>query len=556
MNQKSARVTANEIFQREPLRFADVPGQSKLFIDFQTDSAAHEKFYPEKNTALETFAGRVLANYKIDRGSLCDILLKTNESFGAGRETLKNIERLRGENCLAIVTGQQATLFSGALYTIYKILSAVKLAADLQKKNIEAVPVFWIAEEDHDFDEVKKAFNISKEGKLTESENTPENYRENQPVGFVKLDETIKDTINDLFEQLSHTEFSDELKKTLLETYQPAASYSQAFARFLTRILDDYGVIILSPLDSDLKQLCVPIFVETIEKSAAISSALMRRETDLKAAGVHSQVLVTESYFPFFLQNENGQRQSLRRNTANGKITVPQTKTEFEIAELLKIARESPQNLSPNALMRSVVQDYLLPTLVYYGGAAEIAYFAQNSVLYEVLNRPVTPIRHRSSFTLIERKHARTLNKYEFDFAELSDGKEKIWARVVDKFLKRETARVFTEVTENINQQMNRLNEFLTNDEPTLVNNLAVRRKKIAWHLSALQQKYYRTEKQKNDAAYRRVENLFAALLPNDALQERTLNVVTFLNLYGSNFVRWIYESIETDDRDHQILYF
>jgi uncharacterized protein YllA (UPF0747 family) len=132
----------------------------------------------------------------------------------------------------------------------------------LQKKNVKAVPVFWIAEEDHDFDEVKKTFNLNKEGKLFESENTPKNYQANLPVGLVAFDETINETIENLFDELARTEFSVETKKMLNETYRAGETYSSAFAKFIVKIFADYGLIILSPLNEKLKELCAPVFIE------------------------------------------------------------------------------------------------------------------------------------------------------------------------------------------------------------------------------------------------------------------------------------------------------
>jgi bacillithiol biosynthesis cysteine-adding enzyme BshC len=555
MIQKPARSSRRETFHLESISFDKVPHQSRLFTDFQNDSVKIKNFYPEKNTSLENYAEEVLSKYKIDRAALCDILIETNESFGAGKKTYENIELLRDEDSTAIVTGQQAGLFSGSLYTIYKALSAVKLAEDLKKRNLKAVPVFWIAEEDHDFDEVKKTFNLNKEGKLVESENTPTGYLKNRPVGLIEFDETINETIENLFENLPHTEFTAEIRKIVVESYQSGESYSRAFAKFMTKLFADYGLIILAPLNGKLKKLCAPIFDEAIEKSDAIISALLDRNRELEKENYHPQVLVTDNSFPFFYQNEMGERLSLKKNTRDSKFATQNSKIEFEKSELREIALGSPRNLSPNALMRSVVQDYLLPTLVYFGGAAEIAYFAQNSAIYKILNRPVTPIRHRASLTIVERKHARTFGKYKFKFEDLFDGKEKISARIVEKFLSRDTARVFVEVEENINAELNRLEGELKNIEPTLVTNLANRRLKISWHLGALRKKYHRAEIIKNEIAERRIENMFTTLLPHDALQERTLNILTFLNLCGENFVEWVYEAIDTDERDHQLLY-
>jgi bacillithiol biosynthesis cysteine-adding enzyme BshC len=555
MNQKSARSHHGEIFRQESISFQEIPHQAKLFTDFQANAQKIQSFYPEKNTPLEKFAEQVLSNYQVDRRALCDVLFETNKSFGAGAKTFENIELFRGQDCTAIVTGQQAGLFSGALYTIYKALSAVRLAADLRKKNVKAVPVFWIAEEDHDFDEVKKTFNLDKEGKLFESENTPKHRAANCPVGLITLDETINETTENLFDRLPITEFSDEARKLMNKTYRAGETYSGAFAKFITKIFADYGLIILAPLNGKLKKLCAPIFAEAIENSGAIIAALLERSKELERDNYQPQVLAADNSFPFFYQNDAGERQALRRNLNNGKIKILNSKDEFENAELREIARNSPQSLSPNALLRPVVQDYLLPTLCYFGGAAEVAYFAQNSVIYKILNRPVTPIRHRASFTVVEPRHARTLEKYELDFNDLFAGEAKISARIVEEYLNRKTAQTFAEVEENINAQLHRLDRELIKNEPTLSANLASRRRKILWHIGALRKKYHRAEITKNDIARRRLENLFAALLPHNDLQERTLNVNTFLNVYGLNFIDWIYKSVETDQGNHQILY-
>ncbi len=555
MNQKPARSHQDETFRQQIISFEKIPQQSKLFTDFQANAEKIQNFYPEKNTYLEKFAEQVLSNYRVDRAALCDVLNETNESLGAGRKTFENIELLRGEDCAAIVTGQQAGLFSGALYTIYKAMSAVRLAEDLRKNNIKAVPIFWIAEEDHDFDEVKKTFNLDKEGKLYESENTPKDRAANRPVGLIALDKTISETIESLFDELPRTEFSYETKKMLNETYRAGETYSAAFAKFITKIFADHGLIVLAPLNEKLKKLCAPILVEAVEKSAAIVSALLERNKELEKENYQPQVLAAENSYPFFYQNDAGERQPLRKNLGNGKIKIQNSKLEFENAELREIARNSPQSLSPNALLRPVVQDYLLPTLCYFGGAAEIAYFAQNSVIYKILNRPVTPIRHRASCTVVERRHVRTLEKYELDFDDLFAGEEKISARIVERFLNRETAQTFAEVKENINAELDRLDRELIKGEPTLSANLAGRRRKILWHVGALRKKYHRAEILKDEIARRRLENLFAALMPHNALQERSLNVNTFLNLYGLNFIDWIYEAVETDEGNHQILY-
>ncbi len=555
MNLKAARVSTGDVFEQTTISFENIPRQSPLFLDFTKDKVCCDSFYPEKKTPIAEFSKKVLSNYRIDRTKLCIALTEINRSLGASEKTLENIQLLVEKDCGAIVTGQQAGLFSGAAYTIYKALSAVKLAEQLKAQNIKAVPVFWIAEEDHDFDEVKSTYVLDKKGKLYKAENTPNDFTPHSPVGLVRLDDTIDKTLEDLFDNLPYTEFTGEIKQLLFETYQTGETFSTAFAKLISKLFAAYGLIIVTPMNAKLKKLCAPIFVEAIEKAEQIVGGLLDRNEKLPKENYPLQVLVENDSFPLFFQNENGERQSLRRNLENGKVKVYKSKTEFEIAELIDTARNSPQNLSPNALMRSVVQDYLFPTFVYFGGAAEIAYFAQNSVIYEVLNRPVTPIRHRASLTVIEPKNERTLNKYELKLTDLFEGKDAVQTKIVEKFLNRKTAQVFTDVESKIAAELELLSVNLTESEPTLAANLETRKKKILWHISALRNKYHRAELIKNEVVEHRLENLFTALLPHHALQERTLNAVTFLNLYGVNFIEWIYAAIDSDERDHQILH-
>ena len=555
MNLKAARVSTGDVFEQSTIPFENIPKQSPLFLDFLEDKVCCDSFYPAKKTPIKEFSEKVLSNYQIDRNELCDALTEINRSLGAGEKTLENIRLLVDKDCGAIVTGQQAGLFSGAAYTIYKALSAVKLAEELKAQNIKAVPVFWIAEEDHDFEEVKSTEFLDKKGKLYKAENTPKNITQNSPVGLVELDETIEKTLDELFQNLPYTEFTGEIRQLLTETYHSGETFSTAFAKLASRLFADYGLIIVTPMNVRLKKLCAPIFIEAIEKAEQIVNGLLDRNEKLPVENYPLQVLVEKDSFPLFFQNENGARQSLRRNLENGKVKVYKSKTEFEISELIETAKNAAQNLSPNALMRSVVQDYLFPTFTYYGGAAEIAYFAQNSVIYEVLNRPVTPIRHRASMTIVEPKNERTLCKYELNLADLFEGKDAVQSKIVEKFLNRKTAKVFSEVENRIAAELNLLRENLAASEPTLAANLENRKKKILWHLGALRNKYHRAELTKNETVENRLENLFTALLPHHALQERTLNAVTFLNLYGTNFIEWIYAAINTEEKRHQILH-
>lgn len=545
------------VLEREGLAFDEIPAQSKIFIEYQKNPLDLSKYYPlavSSHTQIASRIPEVLASYKTDRNALCNALEEMNGGCKASKKTLENINSLREDDCVAVVSGQQAGLFTGPLYTIYKALSAVKLTECLRGRGFKAVPVFWIATEDHDFAEVSNAHIINKKGDLVELKNEPERCYENLPVGYVKLDDSIKQTIEELFAELPHTEFTDELRIMVESSWRPGVDFGGAFARLLTKIIGDYGLILLCPLCENLKKLAAPVYVEAIKKSEQIVATLRERSAELEEKGYHAQVLVTEDYFPLFWQAANKTRHALKR-TADGNYKVKDIEREFSLAELAELAQNEPQRFSPSVVLRSIVQDYLLPTVAYFGGAAEIAYFAQSAEVYKILDRPVTPIFHRASFTLVETKHAKTLDKFDLNFKDLFAGIENLLPHIVEEYLNTETGKLFAEVEEKINVQLNHLDNNLVEVEPTLADNLARRRRKIIYHIGALRNKFYHAEMRKNEDIKRQLDAAFTALVPHKHLQERTINILSFINRYGFNSIDWIYKAIDLDDKEHQILY-
>lgn len=556
VNQEKSRLSPTETsdLQTAGLPFADAPNQTKLFLEYQTDSLALLKYYPSAVASPAQISERipeVLAEYKTDRDALCDCLEAANAD---NKAALTNINLLREKDCVAVVTGQQAGLFTGALYTIYKALSAVKSAEDLRARGFKAVPVFWVATEDHDFDEVRKTEIVNRGGELFKVDNKPDDYRENLSVGNVLLDETINRTIKELFDNLPRTEFTGETKNIIETAYAVDENYGGAFARLLSVLTKNYGLIILNPLDERLKKLAAPVYREAVKKSDEIVSALINRSEELKKDGYHAQVLITPDYFPLFWQAADGTRNQIKK-TVEGNYKVKNIGKEFSLKELSEIAAREPERFSPSVVLRSVVQDYLLPTVCYFGGAAEVAYFAQSSEVYRILNRPATTVFHRQSFTIIESRHAKTLRKYDLRLKDLFAGKDSILPRVVEKYLNRELAETFSAVEENINEQLNILGENLADFDSTLSENLASRRRKIIYHVDSLRGKFHREQARKDETVTRQIESALHALAPHKNLQERALNITQFLNFYGMNIIDWIYAAIDLEDKEHRIIY-
>jgi bacillithiol biosynthesis cysteine-adding enzyme BshC len=545
----------NVILRAESIPFSHIPGQSKLFIKYQEDPLSLRQFYPSAVASHAEISERIpeiLANYTTDRGMLCDALDNINRAIGAGEKVFANISLLRDDDCVAVLTGQQAGLFTGPLYTIYKALSAVRAAECLRGRGFKAVPIFWAATEDHDFEEVNQADVIDEKSELAHVE-SKSTHAENEPVGAVVLDDSISPTLAAMFDELRPTEFTASLGKLVTDAYHAGEGFGTAFGKLIAALTAEYGLIVVDPLNRELKRLSAPIYREAVLRARETVDALLRRNDELAAAGFDPQVAVGDDYFPLFWHSDDSQRLALRA-TPNGTYKAKGVNREFTIDELAATAEDEPSRLSPSVVLRPVVQDFLFPTVCYFGGGAEIAYFAQNSEVYRCLDRPVTPILHRQSFTIVEAKHERTLKKYGLNFLDLFKGLDELLPRIVDEFLDRDTARTFAEVEEAINTQLNRLDRELSDVDPTLAANLATRRRKIIYHIAALQKKFRNVEINKDETLRRRIDSLFVSLLPKGALQERTINIAYFLNQYGPRFVDWIYRSVDLDDKSHRVI--
>jgi len=558
LKQESARESLHgkTHFRVSELPFEQVPNQSRLFLEFQRDPLSLKRFYPNAVVSpsdISKFVPDVLANYETDRASLCDALAEINIRAGASVKTLANIELLRQSSTVAVLTGQQAGLFTGPLYTIYKGLSAIKLAAELRQQGSPAVPVFWVATEDHDLEEVSKTYSLDDVGGLIESVYTADETFSGLPVGDVKLDASVSDLIDAVFSGMSHTAFSAGLKARLSDAWKEGAGFGEAFIGSLTSVFGDLGLIFIDPMHPEIKHLASPVYVRAIERADEMVVAIRQQSGVLEAEGFHSQVLVEADYFPLFWHDDEGNRRSLRR-TGESVFRTKETRLELTRNDLIEFATSTPQRLSPGVMLRPVVQDYLLPTVSYFGGAAEIAYFAQNSAAYRVLERHVTPILHRQSFTIVEHKHRRILDKFDLELKDLFVGMEQITLDAAERDASSDTGQLFAEVEEKINAELDRIALRLEAVDSTVAANFAKRRRKMIYHIGATRKKTLLAQMRNDEVASRQLAGLFASLLPNGGLQERSLNVFTLLNNFGPNFIDWLYEAIDLEDKDHRIV--
>jgi bacillithiol biosynthesis cysteine-adding enzyme BshC len=459
---------------------------------------------------------------------------------------------LRNPGTVAIVTGQQAGLFTGPLYTIHKALTVIKLAACLRDQGVPAVPVFWIASEDHDYEEVNHCRVIETEGRLKRIQYDASGHKQDEPVGRVALCEGISQTIDELIAQLPSSEFMPALEAAIRESYAEGVGFAEAFSRLMARLFSEYGVVLFDPLDEELKQVAAPLYSDAIRKSSEIAQALVERSRELEQAGYHAQIHVSEDMVPLFIMDD-GRRAALTQQ--DGRLMVKGSERSFSKEELVELASRCPSCFSPNVTLRPVVQDYLLPTAAYIGGPAEIAYFAQLRVVYETLGRQEPCVLPRASFTVIEGRHQKTMKKYGLQLSDFFEGLHPAVTKVVEQGPDRDTAIAFTETERVLGEYLDKLGVTLKRTDASLSDPLKRAREKITYQLEHLRTRFIHSSAHREETTYRQVERAFTTLYPDKNLQERELNVYYFLARYGPSLIRELYDAVELGFSNHKLVY-
>jgi len=535
------------------LPFSQIPHTTRLFIDFLQYSTQIHPFYPRSphfGEWLKEEATKI--SYDSSRRErVTAILERQNKSWDASPQTLANLDRLR-KGAAAVVTGQQVGLFGGPMFAIYKALTAVKLAEEATAAGVDAVPVFWLATYDHDLAEVNHVSIPGPDGVL-QVLTTPSHDVPGAPVSAVRLG----DEIVPLVEQAAKLLGDSEAARFLRDCYRPEESLGTAFARLYARIFAEWGVIVLDASDGELDRVAEPMFRAAIERADELDAALLARGKALEAAGYHQQVKVNPSSVLLFTIRQ-GARTPIHRRGEGGTsefiIGSDAAAEKLSQAELISRIGSSPEQFSPNVLLRPIIQDYLLPTLAYTGGAAEAAYFAQAGAVYEALLSRVTPIVPRFSATIVEPKMQRLIERHGISVPDVFNGPDALRRHLAENGLPKDLQAAFDAARKSLDSHLSNIKENLVKLDRTLVDAAETARSKIEHQLERLHTQAARAEAQKSELVARHAVILSQALYPDKGLQERGVGGIYFLARYGPEFLHQLHDAIQSDCHDHQIL--
>jgi bacillithiol biosynthesis cysteine-adding enzyme BshC len=533
------------------LPFRQIPHTTPLFTDFLSWSPSIQPFYSRSPHFAEWLKDETSA-VRYDsarRERVAAILERQNKAWGASPKTLENIARLRN-GASAVVTGQQVGLFGGPLFSFFKALTTVKLASEATSAGFDSVPVFWLATTDHDLAEISHVSVLGADGSLQKLA-APTQGATDAPVGTVTFGPEIEPVVEAAAASLGDSEVTSFLRGS----YRQGENFGSAFARLLSRLFADWGVVLLDASDPELQQIAQPIYLAAIERAAELDDALLARGKELEAAGYHQQVKVTPSSTLLFMLR-NGARTPVHRRSNSGAA-----KTDFLVgdetipqADMLRHISAEPHLFSANVLLRPVVQDYLLPTLAYVGGAAEVAYFGQGAVVYKALLGRVTPILPRFSATIVEAKPQALLERYGLTVPDIFRGPEALRESLAKHILPADLQSAFEQANASLKKSLAAIQQSLERLDKTLVEAAANAGSKMQHQLEQLRSRAARAELRQSEVLSRHAELLGNALYPDKVLQEREIGGIYFAARHGARLLKDLYDTIRTDCLDHQII--
>lgn len=538
------------------INFSDIPKNENLFLDYLYEFENVAEFYKYDFRVKEKFIGifnRIIESRKNKDLNISNIIKDQYNSLPSPSEiTLSNIASIDDKRTLAVVTGQQLGLFGGPLYTFYKIITAIKLAQQLKMRYEEYnfVPVFWLEGDDHDFNEIRWIKIINNQNVLTEinySNEIPEEESK-KSVGTLTISSEIRATLDMLKSELRETEFSPALLKKLEEIYSEGKTIKQAFKELIFWLFDKYGLIILDPQDIEIKKILIPLFTKEIEGFREHTQKLVLTSAKLEEI-YHAQVKIKP--VNLFYSTDDG-RYSIE--PVDDMFRLKRKRKQFTKNELMDSIKSEPEKFSPNVLLRPICQDYLLPTAFYVAGPGEIAYFAQVTPLYDFFKIETPLIYPRASATIIEKNIQSNLNKFNLELKDIFIRTDNLKEQVIASISENNLDNTFEKANNQIALAFDELKAVLFSIDKTISDSSEKYRDKVFSSLNELKGKAIQAQKKKHEISLKQIDKISEALYPTENLQERVLNFIYFSNKYGDSFIDKIFDELQINSFEHQII--
>ena len=450
---------------------------------------------------------------------------------------------------MVVITGQQAGLFGGPLFTLLKAITAMKLATRVARDHgVPVVPVFWIDAEDHDWPEVSSCT-------VLDAEMTPRTVRladldgaGHRPIGRLTLDAQIDTAVLALQGALPDTEFKPSLLDEIRQAYASGHTMAEAFGRLLELILGPHGLIVYDSSDPAAKPLARDVFAHELRHPGETARLAAKAGEALVSGGYHAQATPHEGTISLFHLNDG--RQGVR--LAGDQVTVGERSTT--LSALLDEVERSPERFSPNVLLRPIVQDTLFPTICYVAGPNELAYLGQLRDVYAHFEVPMPLMYQRATATIVDSATLRFLTKYDLPLENLQPQDESALNQLLKDQLPPTVELALNNVAGVVEERMAHVASAVPQIDPTLEGTVESTLGKMQHDLRTLRNKVIQAAKRRDETLRRQFQRAQVIAFPNGHPQEREVGSVWFANRYGPALVDRLLEDLPLDMGHHWVL--
>lgn len=536
---------------RRSVELRTLPWVRRLAADYADQYAALASFFagdPSSPTAWHESVTQVRAA-RHDRESLVRVLAAQQDRRNAPPEARAAASRLHEGGTLAVVTGQQAGLFGGPLFTLLKAVAAVRIAASLERElGAQAVPIFWIDAEDHDWEEVRDCTVLDGELRPRTVRLAPPPGAGELPVGALQLSDEGERAVAELEQALPATEYTPELIAALRDAYARGMGVADAFGRLLERVLGPAGLIVFDSSDRAAKRLVSHVFAQELAVPGRSAALALDAGSKLDALGYHAQVQPHRETVGLF--RLDGGRRSIR--TAGDALRVGEEVVPLET--LRSEALERPERFSPNVLLRPIVQDTLFPTVCYVAGPNELAYLGQLRGIYQEFGLPMPLMIPRPTATVLDSPASKFLARYDVPFEAFGRQDESALNQLLEAQLPPSVEASYEAAVRAVRERLEAVIAAVPAIDPTLEGAARSTLGRMEHDLQTLHSKIIQAAKRRDETLRRQFSRTRALIAPNGQPQERALGFVYFLNRYGSAFVDRLLAELPIDGRRHWLL--
>jgi bacillithiol biosynthesis cysteine-adding enzyme BshC len=536
---------------RLPVDIRRFPLIRRLAADYAFDYSLVADFFAGSPADADAWRDTIsrASNHRRQRNAVVEVLHAQQRRRHAPAEALASAALLADPKSVAVVTGQQAGLFGGPLFTLLKALTALQIAERVRAEyQIPAVAVFWVDAEDHDWDEVKTC-GVLDSGEALRSISLgalPGAYA--GPVARVRLDDTVTTALSELQTTLPVTEFTPTLLADLRRCYNPGAGMAEAFSRWLEQVLGSRGLVVFDSADPAAKPLAADVFAREIEHAGRASRLATEAGAALASRGYHAQVTPQEASLALFHMNAG--REPIK--AISGGFQVGDT--VLSTAALRERAQQHPAEFSPNVLLRPIVQDTIFPTVCYVAGPNELAYLGQLRRVYDAFDVPMPLIQQRATATIVDSNAMRFLSRHDVPLEALRAQDEAALNELLIAQLPASVEAAAQAASDTIGQRMDTLAREVPQIDPTLEGAARSTLSRMQDDLKKLHAKIVQAAKRKDETLRRQFHHARAQTFPGGHPQERQVGFVTFLNKYGPGLVDRLLEALPAEMGTHWVI--